>query len=497
MSKGAQNLSSTQNANTPPNVVANAARFNKQFLEGEISIESAAHKITHILILGSGFAAVEVLKKLQKEFHSNKNIRISIVSKDNFLLFTPMLPEVASGMIETRHIVTPVRTFCKKAEFHEGNVESIDLANKKVKMKYTIGRQSRPTEGREYTFEYDYLVIALGNENNFFNNKEIERNPFTMKSIEDAIILRNHMINLLEQASSENNNELVKALLTFVVVGGGFSGVETVGAINDFLREAIRGYYKSIYMTQLRVILIHAGDNLLEQVDEELGKFALEKLKESGVEFIMKSLVTEVTANTVKTNNNTIIPSYTVIWTAGVTPTKLIAELPCEHDRGHRIITNSYLEVPGYNGVYALGDCASITDPHTGRPYPATAQSAVEEGKVAAKNILLDIKQKENKKLKFDYKTRGMMAEIGKRTGVAILFGRIRLHGLAAWWLWRMYYLSILPTVKKKLTVMVDWTIDFLFKPDVSMIKRTDFTINTDEEPTVSKEPQIRSLDSI
>src|SRR5215470_16204814 len=132
MSKGAQNLSSTQNANTPPNVVANAARFNKQFLEGEISIESAAHKITHILILGSGFAAVEVLKKLQKEFHSNKNIRISIVSKDNFLLFTPMLPEVASGMIETRHIVTPVRTFCKKARFYQAKVKSIDLDNEKV-----------------------------------------------------------------------------------------------------------------------------------------------------------------------------------------------------------------------------------------------------------------------------------------------------------------------------------------------------------------------------
>jgi NADH:quinone reductase (non-electrogenic) len=218
-------------------------------------MESAAHKATHILILGSGFAAVEVLKKLQKEFHNNKNIRISLVSKDNFLLFTPMLPEVASGMIETRHIVTPVRTFCKKAEFHEGNVESIDLANKKVKMKYTIGRQSRPTEEREHTLEYDYLVIALGNENNFFKNTEIQQNSFTMKSIVDAITLRNHMINLLEQASSEDNNELIKALLTFVVVGGGFSGVETVGAINDFLREAIKGYHKSIYMTQLRVIL--------------------------------------------------------------------------------------------------------------------------------------------------------------------------------------------------------------------------------------------------
>ncbi len=452
-------------------------------------MESAAHKDTHILILGSGFAAVEVVKKLQKEFHNKKNIRISLVSKDNFLLFTPMLPEVASGMIDVPHVVTPVRTFCKKADFHEGSVESIDLANKKVKMTYTIGRQSRPTEGREHTFEYDYLVIALGNENNFFHNTGIQKNAFTMKSIVDAILLRNHMINLLEQASSEakkDNKELIKALLTFVVVGGGFNGVETVGAINDFLREGIKDYYKNIYMTQLRVILIHGDDRLLEQVDEELGRFALEKLKESGVEFIMKSLVTEVTANVVKTDNNTIIPSYTVIWTAGVTPSKLIAELPCEHDRGHRIIANSYLEVPGYNGVYALGDCASITDPHTGRPYPATAQSALEQGKVAAKNILLAIKGKENRKLKFDYKTRGMMAEIGKRTGVAILYGRIKLHGIVAWWLWRMYYLSSLPTGRKKLKVMVDWTIDFLFKPDVSMIKRTDLTTSDIEEETTN-----------
>jgi NADH:ubiquinone reductase (H+-translocating) len=447
-------------------------------------MESAAHKDTHILILGSGFAAVEVVKKLQKEFHNNNNVRISLVSKDNFLLFTPMLPEVASGMIEVPHVVTPVRTFCKKADFHEGSVESIDLANKKVKITYTIGRQSRPTEGREHIFEYDYLVIALGNENNFFKNTDIQKNSLTMKSIEDAIILRNHMINLLEQANSEDNKELVKALLTFVVVGGGFNGVETVGAINDFLRESIKDYYKNIYMTQLRVILIEGTDRLLEQVDEELGRFALEKLKESGVEFIMKSLVTELTANLVKTNNNTIIPSYTVIWTAGVTPSKLIAELPCEHDRGHRIIANSYLEVPGYNGVYALGDCASITDPHTGRPYPATAQSAVEQGKVAAKNILLAIKENENKKIKFDYKTRGMMAEIGKRTGVAILYGRIKLHGFVAWWLWRMYYLSSLPTVSKKLKVMSDWTIDFLFKPDVAMIKRTDLTTSDLEEET-------------
>jgi NADH:ubiquinone reductase (H+-translocating) len=436
--------------------------------------EDTVKRRKHIVILGSGFAGIEVLKKLQKEFDNNKDIEITLVSKDNFLLFTPMLPEVASGMIETRHIVTPVRSFCKKAKFYEANVESIDLVNKQVTVTHSIGRQSQPNDWCEHTLKYDYLVIALGSENNFFRMSDIKNHSFTIKNIDDAIILRNHIINILEQANLEESNiELRKSLLTFVVVGGGFNGVETVGAINDFVRESIKDYYKNIYMTEVKVILVHTGDKLLEQIDEELGKFALEKLKASGIEFLMDTHVVGATSNTVKLDddNNTIIPSYTLIWTAGVTPSKLIADLPCEHDRGHRITANSYLEMPGYDGVYALGDCASITDPHTGKPYPPTAQHAIRQGKVAAKNIICSIKGRSNKKRKFDYKTKGMMAEIGKRTGVATILGT-KIHGFAAWWLWRTYYLGNLPTIKKKLKVMGDWTSDLMFKPDVAMIKR-------------------------
>ena len=212
--------------------------------------------------------------------------------------------------------------------------------------------------------KYDYLVIALGSENNFFSMSDIQKHSFTMKNIDDAIILRNHIINMLEQANlEEHNKELRESLLTFVVVGGGFNGVETVGAINDFVRESIKDYYKNIYMTEIKVILVHTGDKLLEQIDEELGKFALEKLKAKGVEFIMNTHVVGATPNTVKLDddNNTMIPCYTLIWSAGVTPSKLIAELACEHDKGHRIIADNYLEVSGHDGVYALGDCASIT----------------------------------------------------------------------------------------------------------------------------------------
>ena len=440
---------------------------------------------THVVILGSGFAGIEVLKKLQKEYDDNSSIEITLISKDNFILFTPMLPEVASGMIETRNIVTPVRSFCKKAKFYEAKVESIDLDNKQLTLTHIIGRQSHPNDWREHIVKYDYLVIALGSENNFFKMSDVKRWSFTMKSINDAIILRNHIINVLEQASIEEDNiEPRKSLLTFVVAGGGFNGVETVGAINDFIRESIKDYYKNIHISEVRVILIDSNDKLLAEVDEELGEFALEKLKVSGVEFMMKCPVTGATPNTIMLYNGTIIPSYTLIWSAGVTPSKLVAELPCEHDRGHRIVANNYLEVPGYNGVYVLGDCASITDPHTGKPYPPTAQHAIRQGKVAAKNIISALKGEkgDKNKIKFDYKTKGMMAEIGKRDGVAILFNKFKLHGFLAWWLWRTYYLANLPTARKKLKVLGDWSSDLIFKPDVSMITREEKDSGEEQE---------------
>jgi NADH:ubiquinone reductase (H+-translocating) len=402
-------------------------------------------------------------------------------------------------MIETRHIVTPVRSFCKKAKFFEANIDLIDLKNREVNLIHSIGKQSQSQSQEqqqqqsgnlhEHTLKYDYLVIALGSENNFFGNSEVEENAFTLKTIKDGIVLRNHLLKILEQANlEENNHDLRKRLLTFVVVGGGFSGVETVGAVNDFVRQTITQYYKNIYMSDVRVILVSATDKILEQIDEDLGKFALEKLKENGVEFIMNSKVKGASKDKAILDNDNEISCYSLIWTAGVTQNKLIAELECEHDKGHRIVTNEYLEVKNYEDVvFALGDCASIPDPHTGKSYPPTAQHAIREADVAAENIILSIKANKAKermgivdennnivsttKKKFDYKTKGMMAQIGKRTGVAILFGKLKLHGFIAWWLWRSYYLANLPTVKKKLKVMGDWTLDLFFKPDVSQVQ--------------------------
>jgi NADH dehydrogenase len=438
---------------------------------------------TKIVILGSGFAGIEVLKNLQKKFIDNKNdarIDITLVSKDNFLLFTPMLPEVATGIIETRHIVTQVRAFCKKAKFYEAKVDTIDFRNKKVGVKHEIGNHFNPSDIHAHILDYDYLAIALGSETNFFGMADIERNCFTMKSIDDAIILRNHIISVLEQASIEQDNkDLRKSLLTFIVVGGGFSGIETVGALNDFIRETVREFYKNICITDIRIVLVVDDDKILVDIDKELGEFALQKLKDRGVEFMMNTQVNGATPNSTKLNNGIVIPSYTLIWTAGVTVGNFIANLECGHDKSGKILANSFLEVIGHTGVYALGDCASITDAKTGKPYPSTAQHAIRQGKVAAMNIIAAVNEKrkgKKKKAEFDYKTRGVMAEIGKRTGVAIIFG-LKFQGFTAWWLWRIFYLANMPTTKKKLKVMVDWIMDLLFKPDVVRIRRRRLSI--------------------
>jgi NADH:quinone reductase (non-electrogenic) len=291
-----------------------------------------------------------------------------------------------------------------------------------------------------------------------------------MKSIDDAIALRNHTISMLEHANLEQTNrDLRRSLMTFVIVGGGFSGVETAGSINDFVKESIKKYYRELSVYDASIIVVNSHDVILPEAHEELGRFALEKMKGKGIEFILNSHVTDVVSNKVKLDNGTIIPSHTVVWTAGISPSQVIRNIHCDHDRSGRILTNKYLEVDRRAGVYALGDCASVPDPYTGKFYSPLAQHAIREGKVVAKNISSSLKGISERYV-FDYKTRGMMAEIGTRTGVAILFG-FKLHGLIAWLIWRSYYLANLPTLRKKIRVMSDWTMDMIVSPDVSMIR--------------------------
>jgi NADH:ubiquinone reductase (H+-translocating) len=461
-----------------------------------------------ILILGGGFAGIKVLTQLQKAFQNDISVDITLVSKDNFLLFTPMLPEVSSGMIETRNIVTPLRAFCNRARFYEAKVDSIDIKNSEVVISHAIGKQTDPIYWRSHILKYDYLVIALGSETNFFGMEDVARNAYTIKSLGDAIVLRNHVINMLEQADIEHeDDDLKKSLMTFVVVGGGFSGVETVGELNDFARESIRYFYHNIDEEQdLRVILVNSGARILPEVTENLSEFALQKLTENGVEVILNTRLVRASSNSVKLNDGSTISCHTIVWAGGGKPDPLIMDLPCKHDKSGRIIANNYMEIElgrddyvakpeepstthiKYGNqdnfdsyIFALGDCASIIDPNTGNPYPPTAQHALRQGRIAANNIISAIKKakesggiinnsKKIEKKKFDYKTKGIMALVGKRNGVGIMLGH-KVQGFTAWSIWRSYYLANLPTIQKKLRVAVDWIIDLFFKRDVTRLK--------------------------
>ena len=468
-----------------------------------------------ILILGGGFAGVEVLRRLQDRFQNDVSVNITMVSKDNFFLFTPMLHEVASGMIETRHIVTPIRAFCNRAKFYAAKVKSVDLKNRQVQIESPlssisiVNANSSNLEGAALpsyqeqeqgsshlllsnlgkaqlsNLSYDYLVIALGSETKFFDMTDIEKHALTIKSWNDAIVIRNHIIHQLEQAelllrerpfsdkkySSDSDTTNKENLLTFVVVGGGFAGVETAGELNDFLRDSVKDYYHNIEPKDIHVIIIQSGNRLLPEMSEELSKFALQKLTQSGVEVLLNARVTGATATSVKLKDSRTISTNTIIWSGGVAPNPITEELTCERDKkSGRIITNKHLEVQEYPEVFAIGDCAFIIDPNSGEAYPPTAQHAIREGTVVAQNIISLIEGKPGNKKVFDYKTKGMMASIGKRNGVGAILG-IELQGFIAWWIWRMYYLANLPTLQKKIRVMADWTLDIFFKRDVTMLK--------------------------
>jgi NADH:ubiquinone reductase (H+-translocating) len=426
-------------------------------------------QLKRILILGGGFGGIEVLRQLQKAFQDDVSVDITLVSRDNFFLFTPMLPEVSSGMIETRHILTPVRTFCDRAKFYEADVDAIDLKNKNVVISHAIGKQTR-----SHTLKYDYLVLALGGKTNFFGMTEVANNALTVKSIGDAIVLRNHVISMLEQADIEHEDtDLRSSLMTFVIIGGGFSGVEVAGELNDFVRESIEHFYHNLDRIDARVILVNSGDRILPEVTEDLAQFALQHLRKNGVEVMLNTRLTGATQDRVKLNNDSLISCNTLIWAGGAMPDdKLIGSLPCDHDKSGRIVANKYLEIEGYeNSAFVVGDCARVTDPHTGSPYPPTAQHALRQAKIATKNIFFAINGKPgDRKIIFDYKTKGVMALIGKRNGVGILLGH-KVHGFTAWWLWRLYYLGNLPTTEKKLRVTVDWIIDLFFKRDVTRLR--------------------------
>jgi len=405
---------------------------------------------TRVLILGGGFGGLYAALELEKTLANDPAIEITLVNKDNFFLFTPLLHEVAASDLDITTIVSPLRMLLKRVRFFDGDVEAIDLKKKTVLVSH--GR-----EHHHHDLPYDYLLIALGAVTNLHMIPG-EENALTMKSLGDAIHLRNRLIELLEAADFDCFPEARAPLMTVVVAGGGFAGVETVASVNDFLRDALK-HYSNLREDMLRVVLIHSGDVILPELGPKLGAYAQTKLAGRNVEIRTKSTVTSFRGSVVEIQDGTKINTNTLVWTAGISPNPLLESLACPKDRG-KIVVNDFLEVTGHPGVWALGDSACVPDSSTGRHCPPTAQHAFRQGIVAGKNITAAIRG--GKTVPFRFKTIGALASIGRRTGVARLFG-VNFSGFIAWWMWRTIYLSKLPRFEKKLRVALDWTLDLLF----------------------------------
>ena len=417
---------------------------------------------TRIVILGGGFAGVECTRQLEKGLRDNSNTEITLVSEDNFLLFTPMLPQVASGTIQTRNIVVPIRTIIKKARFYEARVKDVDPATHKVSL---WGTPEKPGN----VLDYDYLVVALGSETNFFGMSDLENNAFRMKTLNDAVTVRNRVIDMLEQADNETDEEVRRSLLTFVIVGGGFAGIETAGELHDLLVDATK-YYPNVSREDVVVIVLEALPAILPGFSEKLAKFTLDKLIGGGIQIRLKTAVTRFDGSEVEIkgeNGTESIHTKTLIWTAGVTPVNTIKRSIFKMDRG-KMVVDDFLEADGYPGVFAAGDCALSIDPNTKRPYAPTAQLAEAHAKSIAANLNAVINGQPKKK--FAYIPRGQMAVIGKRTAIASVFG-MNVQGIIAWILWRNIYLSKVPTFSKRVRLVLDWIEDTLFDRDIARLK--------------------------
>ena len=418
-------------------------------------------QIKKILILGGGFGGINVLKTIQNKFKNEPNIRISIVSKDNYFLYTPMLPQVSSGLIHPSDITIPIRKLCKQAEFYQASISSMDLEQKLV----TI---TRTFDGKVRALDYDYLIIALGSNTNFFDNKNIEEHSFVIKTVEDAIAIHDQIIHMLESAAQTSDVDFRKKLMTFTVVGAGFAGVETMGEINYLVRESVKNFYPSIGEENISMNLVASEEFILPELGPKLGKDAGKYLRKAGVNVITNTKAVDTGEDFVELDNGEKIPCMTLIWAAGVVIDPIVSSLKCKHDKSGKLKVGKYLRLTEYENVFALGDCALITNPSTGKAYPPTAQNSIHQSTTVANNLYSMITGKTKLK-EFSFESKGMMTTLGRRVAIAIVYG-LHFKGSLAWLIWRTYYLYKLPMLEKRFQVATSWIADLLFKRDLTFV---------------------------
>jgi NADH:quinone reductase (non-electrogenic) len=434
--------------------------------------KSPAVVTKQIVILGGGFAGMATAERLERVFGASQQVTFTLVSDTNALLFTPMLAEVAGSSLEPTHISSPLRTSLRRTQVVRGRVISIDLEKRCVFLSMGGGaRQISPPNSVTEELRFDHLVLALGSVTNYPSAMQnLKEFALDFKTLLDAMRIRNRVIDMFERADRESEAARRQELLTFVIAGGGFAGVELAGALNDFARGILADYL-NLRAGDIRVVLVHARDRVLPELSEQLGRYALERMTARGVTFRLNDRLAEARPDAVILESGETIQTQTLVWTAGTVPNALLGLLPIDRDKRGAVIVDSTLAVPGYPGLWALGDCAACSDEKTGKACPPTAQFALREARALAINIHASLNGKELKA--FRSRSLGALCVIGHHTACAELrvpFVRersVQFSGLFAWLLWRGIYLSKLPKLDRKVRVLTDWVIELFFPRDI------------------------------
>jgi NADH:quinone reductase (non-electrogenic) len=408
-----------------------------------------------IVVIGGGFGGVTTVRRLERILRRRSDVEITLISRENFFVLTPLLFEACSGRLELRHCAQPIRAALRHARFIEASAESVDLEQRLV-------RAVTP-DGVAYALPFDHLVVALGAST---NDALIpgSSHGLTFKTMADALVLRNHLIECFERADAAADETQRRGCLTVAVIGGGLVGTELVGELTAFADDVLR-FYPRIHSKEVRFYLFEAGPRILPELDAKLAATAARVLERRGVDIRVSTRVRSIDAGRVRLENETI-ESGTIVLAPGIVPSAIASAIAVEHDQRGRISVDAAMRSRSHPQVWALGDCAAIPGPD-GRPYPALAQHAIREARRLAENIKAVIDRRTPST--FVFRSLGTMASLGHTRAVARAFG-VPLTGFPAWWLRRSYYLFQMPRWDRRLRIVLDWTVALFFRPDITRV---------------------------
>jgi NADH:ubiquinone reductase (H+-translocating) len=410
----------------------------------------------NVVIAGGGFGGAAAARELEKVM-PRQSARMRLVSETNFALYTPFLPEAAAGTLEPRHVVTPLRDILQRTYLRIGSIVGHDPEAKTVEL--------RAKYGEAETIPYDQLLLALGSVSRVLPVLGLAEHAVGFKSLADAIYLRNHVVETLEEANATEDPARRDQLLTYVFVGGGYAGLEALAELQDFAADAIESYPRA-RLHGMRWVLVEATGRVLPEIDAELAEYALRELRGRGIDIRLETTLEEVGPDTARLSSGETLPARTVVWTAGVAPQPILKELNVPLDERGRVPVDQYLRVKGMDAVWAIGDCAAAPDPSGGLS-PPTAQHAVRQGPVAARNIAAELGVGSPRP--FEYRGEAAFVNLGRYKAVGRI-GERTFRGFPAWWLARTYHMSQIPGTARKVRAVIDWTASLPFRRDISEV---------------------------